>query len=468
MANKLEYLLSLKDAFSSKLKKLNDGLSASDKKANALDSSLKKIGRAIAGYFAVGSIVSFGKAVFYSLRNYEYFSTALRTLMKGDALASKALEGQLIKLASTTPFELSEIQTATKQLMAYGIAGGDVTRTLRMLGDVSAGLGKESLPFIIRAFGQIKSKGHLAGQELNQLTEQGFNPLKIISEKTKVSYDSLLKKMADGKITFDMVEQSFKDVTKEGGQFFNMMELQSKTVGGKWSNISDVWDQIKVNIGKSQTGILSGTMDFISKMANTINDKLSAGNFMEESFKQAGVKGFGALDTFYGNLGGGKALAGNFKELKEQSMYMQSLIDKSNTGIGAQKSLEYIKLNIDKLKDKKGVMDNVSYVREMSLYTNAMNQITGNMRLLASKGSVSEAVKEELGLSKSNTKTNTKLGTGTDIMTARPQSLVININELVHDLKVMSTTVNEGAMKIKEEIAKALLEAVNDVNYAIK
>lgn len=461
MANKLEYLLSLKDAFSSKLNKLNDGVKGTDKNINGLQSKLSGLGSAIVGAFAVGSIVSFGKAVFDSLRNYEYFSTALRTLMKGDALASKALEGQLIKLASTTPFELTEIQTATKQLMAYGIAGGDVTRTLRMLGDVSAGLGKESLPFIIRAFGQIKSKGHLAGQELNQLTEQGFNPLKIISEKTKVSYDSLLKKMADGQITFDMVEQSFKDVTQEGGQFFNMMESQSKTVGGKWSNISDVWEQIKVNIGKSQTGILSSTMDFISKMATNLNKKLETGNFLDEALKTKGLKG-GFFDKYFG--------AGDYKGLEKQANYMQQLIKMADTGKGAESPLKLVDKQISILQEsfKKGWISGDSYLKEMALYEATYKAIAGNMKLSLSKGSVSPEVKEELGLTKGTKSTNTKLGTGTDIMSARPQSLVININELVHDLKLMSTTVNEGAMKIKEEIAKALLEAVNDVNYAIR
>lgn len=462
MANKLEYLLSLKDAFSSKLKTLNNGVTDADRKFSGLQSKLSGLGSAIAGAFAVGSIVSFGKAVFDSLRNYEYFSTALRTLMKGDALASKALEGQLIKLASTTPFELTEIQMATKQLMAYGVAGGDMTRTLRMLGDVSAGLGKESLPFIIRAFGQIKSKGHLAGQELNQLTEQGFNPLKIISEKTKVSYDSLLKKMADGKITFDMVEQSFKDVTQEGGQFFNMMEAQSKTVGGKWSNISDVWEQIKVNIGKSQTGILSSTMDWISKMANTMNKKLETGNFLDEALKKQGLK-TGFFDKYFG--------AGDYKGLEKQANYMQQLIKLADNPIGAKSPLKLVDKQIEILQEnyKKGWVSGDSYLKEMALYTETYKAIGGNMKLLLSKGFTVAVVTDELGLTKgSKTKGTTKLGTGTDIMSARPQSLVININELVHDLKLMSTTVNEGAMKIKEEIAKALLEAVNDVNYAIR
>jgi tape measure domain-containing protein len=466
MANNLEYTLRLKDLFSKTMQGASNQVKGLDGKMNGLKKSISGVGTMIAGAFAVGAVVNFGKAVFDSLVNYEYFSTALRTLMNGDALASKALEGQLITLAKTTPFELTEIQTATKQLMAYGVAGGDVTRTLKMLGNVSAGLGKESLPMIIRAFGQIKAKGHLAGGELNQLTEQGFNPLNLMVKKTGKSYEELLKEMEKGKITFDMVEQSFKDSTSAGGQFFNMMESQSNTVGGKWSNFMDTWEQIRVNIGKSQSGIIAGTIDFINSMSNKINDKLSAGNFMDDAFKSAGVKGYSAATEMYGNLAGFKsisALAGNFAEMKETAIYMQSLIEQGTTGAKAKQSLDLINLNKSKLQEKykNKEIDAVSFTREMSLYNAAFKGITGNMMLLKSKGEKSQiegagGVDDGKGVK--------SLGTGTEVTGQRPQAINININELVHELNIQTNNMIEGAGRMKELVSKALLEAVNDIN----
>lgn len=60
------------------------------------------------------------------------------------------------------------------------------------------------------------------------------------------------------------------------------------------------------------------------------------------------------------------------------------------------------------------------------------------------------------------------LGTGVNISAARPQSLVININELVHELKVQAGNLTESTMKIKEEVSKIFLEMVNDANLAIR
>ena len=463
MAKDLNYTLSLKDLFSKQMRGAINETAKLDSQVNKTQRMFDGLGSKIAGVFAIGSIASFGKQIFNSLDNYQQFSVALRTMMYGDALASKALEGQLISLAKTTPFELTEVQDATRKLMAYGVAGGEVASTIRTLGDVSAGLGKESLPFIIRAFGQIKSKGHLAGQELNQLTEQGFNPLNIIAKKTGESYDTLLKRMERGKITFAEVEQSFKDVTKEGGQFFNMMEEQSRTVGGRWSKIADTWEQIKVNIGKSQTGILAGTMDFISKLGNNINNKLSTTNFLDEALKGKGLE-TGIMDKYMG--------FGEYKVLEKQANYMQQLIKMSTTGKDAQQPLRLVGKQIDILREKfkKGWASKDSYLKEMALYTETYKAIGGNMKLALSKGNKTLAPVEEnnKNTGKLDTLGKSNLQSGVNLTANRPQSLVININEMVHEIKVTANNLKDSTLKIKEEVSKIFLEMVNDANLATR
>lgn len=49
----------------------------------------------------------------------------------------------------------------------------------------------------------------------------------------------------------------------------------------------------------------------------------------------------------------------------------------------------------------------------------------------------------------------------------KAQNLTINITKLVESLNINTTTLKESAGKIKEEIAKALLAAVNDVNASV-
>lgn len=460
MAKDLQYTLSLKDLFS---KQMRGAVS----ETNRMDGVMGSLQNKLLGLGAGLSLASFGKSIFDNLRNYEYFSTALRTMMHGDKLASGALETQLVSLAKTSPFELSEVQDATKRLMAYGVAGGEVVDKLRMLGNVSAGLGKQSLPFLITAFGQIRSKGHLAGQELNQLTEQGFNPLNIIAKKTGKSYSELLKEMEKGKITFKDVDEAFKTVTASGGQFFNLMDEQSRTVGGKWSNLSDIWTQIQVNIGKSQSGIISGTIDFITKMADTLNKKLSAENFMDEALAKQGLQ-HGTMAKFYNDYLGLKStgFAGNRQEMKTFSAEMQSMLESTKTAKDVVQNFEYLR----DIQKRNQMSDKTNEEKDFkwAIIKKAQDGLTGAWNLLKSKPTdtkldgLTDKSNKLSSLGKSAT------SSGVNISAQRPQSLVINITELVHELKIQANDLKDSTIKIKEEVTKIFLEMVNEANLAAR
>jgi len=131
-SNSLEYILRLKDLFSKSLENAFKKTKSLDNEMNSLQKTMGSIKNTIIGTFSIGAVVSFGKAVIESLKNYEYFHASLKTLLKGNENAAKALETQLINLAKTTPFQLTEVQDATKQLMAYGFKAGDVVETMRI------------------------------------------------------------------------------------------------------------------------------------------------------------------------------------------------------------------------------------------------------------------------------------------------------------------------------------------------
>lgn len=469
MAKDLNYTLSLKDLFSKRMQSAVNETGKLDSKMSRTASIADNLGTKIAGAFAVGGVISFGKAVFASLDNFQKFHSSVRAMLQGNEFAAKGLESQLISLARTSPFSLKDVQKGTKQLMAYGFKAGEITSTLKMLGDVTAGTGSE-LDFIIRAFGQIKSKGHLAGQELNQLTEQGFNPLKIISEKTGKSYDFLLKEMEAGKITFKDVEQSFKDVTKSGGLFFGMMDEQSKTAGGRWSAISDTWEQIRVNIGKSQEGIIASTLAFIDRMSTKLNDKLASANFVEEAMKRSGVEKFSAMESFYGNIGGlrnVKALAGNYAETQDLAMYVQNLVENTKDMASAAKNLQLLSAGIGaaRREKKEGKIDDIQLRNITAIRQEGINLIQGQMQNMMSKPATAQEKKDTLeSLAKSS---STAMGTGVSITAQRPQSLTINITKLVEHLNLTSQDLKDGTAKIREEVSKIFLEMVNDANLVL-
>jgi tape measure domain-containing protein len=207
-------------------------------------------------------------------------------VMTGSADKARAMVEALTQFANSTPFESAEIMKSAKVLMGFGVAAKDVLPTLRLLGDVSAGTGKDLTELAV-IFGQIRANGKLMGGDLLQLINAGFNPLLIISKQTGRSMADLRKDMEAGLITFDMVEGAFKSATSEGGLFFNMMQEQSQTLNGKLSTLNDAISKIGVGIGESLLPELKKATDQALRLADSLDQIAQARKLTESGQVQA-------------------------------------------------------------------------------------------------------------------------------------------------------------------------------------
>lgn len=183
--------------------------------------------------------------------------------MLGSADKATKLLSDLAEFAKETPFELGGLQTYSKQLLAYGFSLDELIPTLTTVGNISAGLGKESLPILIRALGQIQAKGKLAGQEFLQLTETGLPIAEQLAKTMGITVQELTGNIADLDISYEDVLKTIKNIEKN--QFNNLMIKQSKTLNGLWSNIKDVFTQVTWEIGEQ-----SGLFDLVKGIAEDI------------------------------------------------------------------------------------------------------------------------------------------------------------------------------------------------------
>jgi tape measure domain-containing protein len=450
---KVEYILSLKDLFSSKIKAATPSTERLNNVVNNTQKSFSGLGAALGIGLGVGGVVSFGKAVVDSLSNYEYFSASLRTLMKGDAGAAKALETQLVKTAATTPFSLTEIQDATKQLMAYGFAGGEVVGNIKMLGDVASAL---KIPFqdIAYLYGTLKTQGRAYQRDILQFQQRGIPVVEQLAKQFGVSKSAITQMVSEGKIGFAEVEKAFKSMTGEGGIFFNMMAEQSKTVGGQISNLGDNWEQLKVNIGKSQRGIISGTITFLNTLVSNFTNYFKTMNDLEESFNKFGASQFTLgekLNQFFlASVSGGA--------IREMQVFSDAL-DKNYGGeLSAQKALE----NQTKLRNlivnnydamKKGEITALEYMRKRAAILGMINKISFGQSLKSQTGTVEQATADL---------TKDKNQSITSVEARQPQIFNIDINKLVEKVEITQNNIKDSADQIKEAVTKALIEAVND------
>ncbi|HOJ03271.1 MAG TPA: tape measure protein [Bacteroidota bacterium] len=196
----------------------------------------------------LGAVGSIKDAMIEGNAEMEQYRASFETML-GSVEKADVLMNEIKQFGAETPFEFPGLAQNAQLLKSFGVDAQEIIPTLRMLGDVSGG-SQEKLNGLALVFAQVRSAGKLQGQDLMQLINQGFNPLEAISKRTGKSMGELKDEMSKGKISFDMVLQSFKDVTSEGGQFFGMMQKQSQTFTGLKSTLQDTLGEIGRDIGK--------------------------------------------------------------------------------------------------------------------------------------------------------------------------------------------------------------------------
>jgi len=107
------------------------------------------------------------------------------------------------------------------------------------------------------------------GQDLLQMINSGFNPLKVIADKTGRSMADLKAAMEKGGISAEMVAEAFASATAEGGMFFNGMEKASKTLPGLMSTLSDDIGALGRSFAQLLMPAIMDTVKRISELAKS-------------------------------------------------------------------------------------------------------------------------------------------------------------------------------------------------------
>lgn len=195
----------------------------------------------------------------------EQNQVAFRTMI-GNAETADNLLNNIRDFAKRTPFNLNELVEGSKRLLAYNIEAKDLIPTLGVLGDITAGVGRDKLPQLILAFGQVKAATKLTGAELRQFSEAGVPLLDTLAKQFGVSASEIQDLVSDGKIGFKDVEKALTTLTSEGGKFHDLMQSQSLTTTGKISNMEDSFQQLEVTLGKALLPTVNRLLEAIIPM----------------------------------------------------------------------------------------------------------------------------------------------------------------------------------------------------------
>lgn len=216
----------------------------------------------IAGAFAVSGITAFVGGVAKAAGVQQQFDASLKNMLQSKERAD-ALSAQVKGFAATTPFELPEVQDATKKMLAFGFGAEETIPTLRRLGDVAAGLG-QPVGDLAYLYGTTRVQGRLYTNDLMQFANRGIPIIEELSKVLGVSQAEVRGLVEKGKVGFPQVEQVFKNLTATGSKFGGLMAAQSHTITGQMSNLSDAWGQFKSDLGQSLAPLITSVIGGLS------------------------------------------------------------------------------------------------------------------------------------------------------------------------------------------------------------
>lgn len=284
--NAYEFIIQMKNYASSSLNQIAASVGMTNNRVNGLNATLKTTESTSSSFFStlssgyknliglVGALgISLGvvagtSALFNMGVQMEQTNVKFEVLL-GSVERAKILLGQLNDYANATPYSNEGIIKGSETMLGFGIVQEKIMGNMRMLGDVAMG-NEEKLGSLSLVYSQIMATGRLMGQDLLQLINQGFNPLQVISENTGISMGVLKKKMEDGALGANMIEEAFRLATSEGGRYYNMSNRMAETAGGKWSTMMGTLQNVVAKIGMSFATWISPLIDIGILVTNNI------------------------------------------------------------------------------------------------------------------------------------------------------------------------------------------------------
>lgn len=280
MSAELDIVISARNAANAALNSVKQNIGGIEKAASSASKTLKNLGGTLSGagtklsLGVTAPILGFAGAAIKAAADSEQLEIAFTTML-GSAEKAKDLMKDISDFSAATPFQFDEVVNAGRSLLAFGVDAGDVTDTLRRLGDVSAGIGAP-LGDIAEIYGKAKVSGRLFAEDINQLTGRGIPIITELAKVLGVTEGQVKELVEKGKVGFPELQKAFENMTNEGGKFAGLMEAQSQSLGGLFSTLKDNVALALTAIGKQLIeafdlkSVLGSALEYTGKIKDAI------------------------------------------------------------------------------------------------------------------------------------------------------------------------------------------------------
>ena len=455
MANNtnVEYVLSLKDLFSSGIKKATaetEKLNSTVGKVQSAFSRLDSVMAAIGGAYLVNEIVH-TTASFEGLRNQLNFASG--SVQQGgkdfEWIREKA---QYLGLdLQTAAASFTKFSGAARGTALEGQGVRDVFEGVGMAATVMH-LSADEANGTFMALQQMLSKGKVSAEELNgQLGERLPGALGIAARAMNMTQSELMKLMQNGQLmSADFLPKFAAQLKKE---FSGGVETASHSITANLNRLKTAWTEVQLAIGESIlpnliTKLVTGINWIIAKTKEwwvVISEAFSP--FIEEVvFLKNEIFGLGKAFSWASIVRNILGVINKFLIVMQPLLHIaiQGFSILAKVVIGAANGIIGLVNSIGRLFGMK----------ELKTISPLQNAINNTSSALGQNN-----YSKQDGLSK-----NTSTG-GTNTSAVEHKGITqfnIDINKLIEKFEVNATTIKESAANVKEQVTQALLEAVND------
>ena len=169
-------------------------------------------------------------------------------VMLGDLDAAKYLYQEINDYANITSYNTAEAARSV-QMMMSSMSAKDAVKNMKMIGDIALG-DNERMQGIARAVSQVAAKKKLQGDELMQLRERMFDPLKYLAEMRGVSQTEIEAQVQKGKLGIKDLTEAMEYATSKGHKFYKGAEEGGKTWSGLLSTAKDDLTMMGAELGE--------------------------------------------------------------------------------------------------------------------------------------------------------------------------------------------------------------------------
>jgi tape measure domain-containing protein len=361
-----EYTIKLDDEVSSPAKRaakslegVKSGLDGVKKNASSMGSVLKGIA---VGFIAIGAaaaavtakiVGAFGKAVISGAAFMEQQEMAFALLLKSGRKGSAELD-KIRQVAVELGLPVQDTIKDFSKLLKMQFKPAAATQIIKMAADMKAlGATTEEVGSIIRAISQIKGKGVLQMEELQQqLAEAGVSVQLVVKELSKATGKSaadVRKLISAGKVTADQGIEAIKAAVKAKLGISVLGEAAGKatqTLGGMWGIFKARAEDAMLTIGQRLVPKLKRSFEGIQKSFEKFKPKVGVGTVVLSISKAIDVL-MAAIDPVLASLSAfGDGVAEGFGGTIK---FMQPFFDAVKKLIGQKSFLEGLKVTFKNL-----------------------------------------------------------------------------------------------------------------------